>query len=39
MTFNDFSEVLGVGPKAHGAHGTLHFLTFFEISLYGLGPI
>ena len=39
MTFNDFSEVLGFGPKAHGAHGTLHFLTCFENLFYGLGPI
>ena len=42
MTINDFSEVLGFGPKAHGAHGahgTLHFLICFEILFYGLGPI
>ena len=30
MTSNDFSEVLSFGPKAHGAHGTLHFSSFFE---------
>ena len=39
MIFYDFSEVLGFGPKAHGAHGALHSLTFFENLFYGLGPI
>ena len=39
MIFNDFDNFMVFGPKAPGAHGTLHFLRFFENVFYGLGPI
>ena len=34
-----FNEFMVFGPKAHGAHGTLHLLTLFENLYCGLGPI
>ena len=39
MMFNDFNDFMVFGPKAPGAHGTLHFLAFFGMLFYGLGPI
>ena len=37
--FNNLDIFFGFGSKAPGAHGTLHFLRFFENLFYGLGPI
>ena len=39
MIFTDFYDFVVFGPKAPGAHGTLHCLTFFEIVWDHLGCV